>query len=83
MRLVLVEWVDSERRDDWERLDEDLKPSHLRCRSVGWLMSDTALYKTVVPHIDEDGVQGCGGMTIPTCAVIRIHDLATPDTATC
>lgn len=77
MRLVLVEWLDSERRDDWEPLNS-IRSSSLRCRSVGWLASDTDEAKTIFPHLDADGKQGCGGMTIPTRAVLNIQDIALP-----
>ena len=71
MRLVLIEWLDSERRNDWEPLDE-IATAVRRCRSVGRLASDTDDCKVIVPHLDADGSQGCGGMTIPTVAVLRI-----------
>ena len=76
MRLVLVEWLDSERRNEWEPL-KDISPSPLRCRSVGWLASETDDAKTIVPHLDADGTQGCGAMTIPARAVLSIQDIKT------
>ena len=80
MRLVLIEWLDSIRcSSDWQNL-EDSRAAALVCRSVGWLLHDTEACKVVVPHITnttDAGVtpQGCGDMTIPTCAVLRITDL--------
>lgn len=57
----------------------------LLCRSAGWLLYDGDDCKVVVPHITEeqDGIerQGCGDMTIPTCAILRILDLADPRAA--
>jgi hypothetical protein len=52
----------------------------LVCRSVGWLLHDTDMCKVVVPHItntDDPTIapQGCGDMTIPSCAVTRMIDL--------
>ena len=76
MRLVLIEWLDSERRSEWEPLTE-VHPSPLLCRSVGWLTLETDTSKTIFPHLDVDGTQGCGGMTIPACAVKSVLDLTT------
>jgi hypothetical protein len=55
----------------------------LVCQSVGWLILDGERAKVVAPHINqvEAGVplQGCGVMTIPARAVLRIVDLAQHD----
>lgn len=81
MRLVLIEWLDSLGcSPDWANLEVN-RAGPLVCRSVGWLLHDTDACKVVVPHItnaDDPTVtpQGCGDMTIPTCAVTRIVDLA-------
>ena len=50
----------------------------LVCRSVGWLLLDGMEVKIVAPHMHEnEGVpgQGCGIMTIPSSAVLRIVGL--------
>ena len=81
-RLVLIEWVDSFGCSaTWETLSE-IQPKALRCRSVGWLIHDGDDCKLVVPHLAEvDGERrdGCGDMTIPTRAVVRIQDLEVVD----
>jgi hypothetical protein len=79
-RLVLVEWLDSFGcSPSWQELS-DLKAEPLVCRSVGWLAYDGDDCKVVIPHISSEQQstqrQGCGDMTIPTCAVLRIVDLA-------
>lgn len=80
-RLVLVEWEDSFGcASKWENIPEEISSPHvMRCRSVGWLAYDGDDCKVVIPHVGElsDGGpdQGCGDMTIPTCAVTRIVDL--------
>jgi hypothetical protein len=79
VRLVLVEWVDSYRSlASWMDL-EDFPDRPLTCRSVGWLLRDTAECKVIIPHLtaDHEDVQkqGCGDMTIPTQAVLKIVDL--------
>ena len=80
MRLVLIEWVDSLGcSSNWEEVD-DLSPKVLCCRSVGWLAYDGEDCKVIIPHLsdphDNAKPQGCGDMTIPTCAIRRIVDLS-------
>ena len=83
MRLVLIEWLDSFGcSPSWTSL-EDSRAAPLVCRSVGWLLKDTDTCKVLIPHItnpSDPGItpQGCGDMTIPTCAVTRMVDLADP-----
>jgi hypothetical protein len=83
VRLVLIEWLDSFGcSSSWQSL-EDSRAAPLVCRSVGWLLQDTDTCKVVVPHITNTAdpdvrPQGCGDMTIPTCAVTRIIDLPDP-----
>lgn len=83
MRLVLVEWEDSHADGAWHTLNGGVEDRALVCRSVGWLVLDGNRAKVVAPHVNEaePGVvlQGCGVMTIPTRAVLRIVDLTQPD----
>ncbi len=79
MRLVLIEWVDSFGcSTDWTPLEGNA-PEVLVCRSVGWLLHDGDDCKTIVPHISSEHPgaerQGCGDMTIPNSAVVRIVEL--------
>ena len=83
--LVLVEWIDSVAgTTGWARL-ADAVVSPTMCRSVGWLVQDDAQVKLLVPHLSEANksaeAQGCGDMTIPSAAVVRIIAL-TPRRAT-
>jgi len=79
MRLVLIEWIDSYGcSSTWENL-EGCKPSIMSCKSVGWLVHDGDDCKTVVPHVANGAQQGCGDMTIPTCAITRLVDLGVPE----
>lgn len=75
--LVLVEWLDSHAGRGWQdmsRLEGPVSP--LRCRSVGWLVSDAKDCKMIVPHIagDADGelTQGSGDLAIPTRAIVKM-----------
>jgi len=79
MRLVLIEWQDSLGCSSaWQEM-VSVKPKPLLCQSVGWLAYDGKDCKVVVPHISEDHAsaprQGCGDMTIPTKAIIRMKTL--------
>ena len=80
MRLVLIEWLDSYGcSPHWQTL-EDCHAKPLVCRSVGWLLQDDADCKVIVPHLSESSnapvpPQGCGDMTIPLAAILRISAL--------
>jgi hypothetical protein len=84
VRLVLVEWIDSFGcSNKWAVLSEDFSPPSVPlCRSVGWLFYDGDDCKVVVPHMAEatncSERQGCGDMTIPSRAIVRLVDLALP-----
>lgn len=79
-RLVLIDWLDSFGCSaSWTALDQ-CEPSALVCRSVGWLIHDDEDCKVVVPHISASEhanatQQGCGDMTIPSVAVLKMVDL--------
>ena len=80
MRLVLIEWRDSWGcSSSWQSIEE-CKPDAMVCRSVGWLLYDGDDCKVVVPHLSDERAQvprqGCGDMTIPTCAIVKMTDLA-------
>ena len=78
----MVEWEDSHGDGAWQQLDVDLEDRALVCRSVGWLMLDGERAKVVAPHMSqqEPGVplQGCGIMTIPASAVLRVVSFTDP-----
>jgi hypothetical protein len=78
MKLVLIEWLDSHSAFEWEKLEELAKDcAPIRCRSVGWLVSEKNGHKLLVPHIAGEnnpdyGPYGCGNITIPTGAITKI-----------
>ena len=79
-RLVLIEWVDSYGCSSTCADLEGCDPEPMVCRSVGWLIHDDEKCKVVVPHLSQPdhpnaGQQGCGDMTIPTSAVVKIADV--------
>jgi hypothetical protein len=80
-KLVLVEWLDAHAGRGWQTADairEAAEP--LYCRSVGWLVRETADCKVLVPHIsgERDGIEfltGSGDLTIPAKAIVRFRVL--------
>lgn len=77
----MIEWVDSHAGRGWqaaERFDHVAEP--LYCRSVGWILSENKDCKVIVPHIagekqGETLLQGCGDLTIPTKAILKVTTL--------
>jgi hypothetical protein len=82
MRLVFVEWVDSFGCGSGWSFFDGPAPSPVVARSVGWLLHDGKDAKVIVPHVSvpKEGVkpQGCGDMTIPTRAIVRMVDIDEP-----
>lgn len=76
--LVRVEWRDSYGVGaSWQEIDDFLEAPSLSCFSVGWLVLETKECLVIVPHLSEQGhahakEQGCGDMTIPKEAVVKI-----------
>jgi hypothetical protein len=83
MRLVLVDWLDSYGAEpSWSRL-KGADPHLMHCRSVGWLRHNGKDCKVIVPHISDPErssapAQGCGDMTIPSKAILRMYTLSDP-----
>lgn len=81
MRLVKITWVDSVGvYSEWGSLDP-VEDVDYPCISVGYLVKDGKKIKFIVPHyasassgLDAEE-HGCGGMAIPSRAVIEIVDL--------
>jgi hypothetical protein len=81
--LVYIEWEDSYGcSPNWEDL-KNCSAVPMVCRSVGWLVHDDQKCKVIVPHLNEPDhpnadLQGCGDMTIPTSAILRMAQLTLP-----
>ena len=81
--LVYIEWEDSYGcSSEWESI-ENCSPEVSVCQSVGWLIHDGEKCKVVVPHLNMPNHpnvkrQGCGDMTIPASAILRIAQLTPP-----
>lgn len=83
--LVLIKWVDSAQPiSGWHHLS-DLKDYQkvISCYSVGWLIYDDNKIKMLAPNVgdpnDDNNIQGCGVMRIPTVAVKKIIKLKPPN----
>lgn len=73
-KLVHIEWLDSHQSSGWTTDDPPI--AGLLCKSVGWLVQDGILAKTLASSMtDEDMPQRCGHMTIPTCCIQSIKAL--------
>jgi hypothetical protein len=81
MKLVLVEWLDSHSGVGWQPLaDIERNGESVRCRSVGWLVSEAFGRKVIVPHLSGErnkGVvpYGCGDLSIPDRAIVKMRVL--------
>ena len=78
----LVEWVDSYGcSSTWESV-ENCRAKPLLCRSVGWIVHRDKNCVVIVPHMTNDDEtatkQGCGDMTIPTAAILRMVPVTIP-----
>ena len=82
LKLVLVEWVDSDAPDTgWRFLEQDKiggTLEQLKCQSVGYLVFDGKDCKRIMPHISgaSDTLQGRGDLLIPAKAIISMKELA-------
>ncbi len=76
-RMVLVEWLDAHSGRGWQTASQIADAAEpLYCRSVGWLVAETADCVVLVPHMsgEQDGepyLTGCGDLTIPKKAIVR------------
>jgi hypothetical protein len=77
-RLVLIEWVDSAQPvPGWAWLEGSTRGDVVKCRSVGWLVHDSADVKALAPNratmCGADQVSGV--IRIPTRCVTKIKTL--------
>ena len=71
---VLIEWLDSRGvTPAWEFHDDVQPMPPCRCRSVGLLIEDTAIYKTLAMTVSDD--QLVGRLTIPAKAIVKVKQL--------
>ena len=81
--LVMIEWEDSAQPSpNWRHLQDAGTPTPIVCRSVGWLIVDTARVKVIAPNMgaidDPTSIQMSGTITIPTRCVRRTVRLKEP-----
>ena len=82
MKLVMIEWVDSQsftRWVDYDGIDNNLE---LRCLSVGWLLHESADRIVIASHLSDSHVddsdspnQITGHMMIPRVSVRQMWEL--------
>lgn len=81
MRLVLVEWIDSNVASGWASktvILDDLEAEDLRCETAGWLVAETDRYVAIaasrtIERGEHDEVADV--MQIPKAAVTAVRDL--------
>lgn len=83
--IVAIRWLDSSSpRTGWTRLAEWSGVGSLECVSVGFLVAEDEISKTVSPHLaypeDKDACQGNGIIVIPVGAITSIETLVTTTT---
>ena len=75
-KLVYVEWLDSRQPiSEWQFLDDYAETSAVKCKTVGWLISDGEVY-SIAQNIGDDeseDKQVSGVMRIPRCAIKNIE----------
>ncbi len=83
MKLVLIEWLDSHSGNGWRRISEIQEDGEsVRCRSVGWLVSEGDGHAVIVPHLSGEAdagvvTYGNGDLSIPEAAIVSMQELAT------
>lgn len=79
MKLVLVEWIDSNSAGGWHPYEDMLHTvqGELGCKSVGWLLADGHDRISIVPNLAATGSVG-DATTIPKLAIVSITELSVP-----
>lgn len=81
--LVFIEWEDTAQPlAGWRHLNDTEIPGQIICVSVGWLIGETAMAKSIVPNMGFTkggaNAQGLGTMTIPNRCILRITKMVEP-----
>ena len=74
MKILKIQWIDSKAApNEWEYLDnlDSLKP--VMCTSIGFLIEETAAYKTLAQSLSSSQV--CGRVTIPVSCIKKCKQL--------
>lgn len=74
MKIVYLEWADSQRRGTsvWTSRPTDADPDRPAIiKTVGWLIHETRLGVTVAAHVSADGADMSGELTIPKAAIFK------------
>lgn len=74
--LVMVEWLDSSYALGWLTEADAEEPKVKQCCSVGWLRRRTTEAIVLTANMTmEENPHRCCEITIPRCAIQRIHRL--------
>lgn len=84
MKLEMVSWVDSRQSEgSWRFVDDVPEPCVVKCRTVGWVVSETPLAIMIAQSLgdhDSEAPQCAGVKQIPKCSIIGRYQLGTQDT---
>lgn len=84
--LVVVRWLDSCDVPGWTRLSTWQGVRTLECVSVGFLVHEDEISKTLAPHLaypnEEHTTQGSGIMVIPAGAILEVREIPVGVSAT-
>ncbi len=78
-----VEWQDTYGCSaTWQEINPAGETEMMLCHSVGWIIKQTKKCVVIVPHLSQNTnlarPQGCGDITIPTAAIVRMTPLKLP-----
>lgn len=79
--LVRVTWIDSASPSpEWHTLSEWRGLGSLECVSVGYLIAEDKLTRTIAPHLaypgEAENCKACGIMVIPNGVIRSVETLA-------
>lgn len=74
MKLVYVEWLDSESQDGWHPID-GLDTSMTHINSVGYLIVDEPDRIVLGPNYDKKNHAVCQPITIPRCCIVKMEEI--------
>lgn len=78
MKIVLVQWVDSQAVHGWNNVKKDFSEADLMCVSAGFLTHESDVHLTIsasLDSLDEAEFDANNTMIIPKCAVRSIETL--------
>ncbi len=70
-KILCVDWDDAAHTDGWRHVERIAKDTPIRCRTVGFVMSETADKLTLAQSLSLENSTGSEAMTIPKSLIRR------------